>query len=143
MDQTDYKILDELQKSGRISMKDLGKKVALTSPAVTERVKKLEDAGIISGYSAIIDPKKLNKHVQAIINVDLQVHNHKKFIELAKKEPSIIECHHLTGEDCMQIKVIVSNTEELEELLSRIQSIGSTKTTIILSTPLKNKPILP
>ena len=143
MDQTDYKILEELQNNGRISMKDLGKKVSLTSPAVTERVKKLEDCGIISGYSAIIDSKKLNKHVQAIINVGLKVQDHKKFIDLAKKENAIIECHHLTGDGCMQIKVIVSNTEELEKLLNRIQAIGSTKTTIILSTPLKNKPILP
>jgi len=143
MDQTDYRILEELQKNGRISMKDLGKKVSLTSPAVTERVKKLEDSGIISGYTAIINHKKLNKHVEAIINVGLKVHDHKKFIDLATFEPSIIECYHLTGEDCMQIKVIVSNTEELERLLDRIQAIGSTKTTIILSTPLRNKPILP
>jgi len=143
MDNTDHKILEILQHDGRVSMKDLGKQVSLTSPAVAERVKKLEDSGIIMGYSAIVNPKKLNKLVRAIINVGLKVSYHKNFIKLASEEKAIIECHHLTGDDCMQIKVIVEDTAELEELLNRIQEIGSTKTTIILSSPLENKPILP
>lgn len=143
MDNTDHKILDILQHDGRISMKELGKQVSLTSPAVAERVKKMEDSGIITGYSAIVNPKKLNKLVRAIINVGLKVSYHKNFIKLASEEKAIIECHHLTGDDCMQIKVIVEDTAELEGLLDRIQEIGSTKTTIILSSPLENKPILP
>lgn len=143
MDNTDYKILEILQSDGRISMKELGKKVSLTSPAVAERVKKMEDSGLIMGYTALVNPKKLNKLVRAIINVGLKVAYHKQFIKLAKEEKAIIECHHLTGEDCMQIKVIVEDTEELERLLDRIQEIGSTKTIIILSSPLENKPILP
>lgn len=143
MDNTDRKILELLQSDGRISMKELGKKVSLTSPAVTERVKKLEESGIIIGYTAIVNPKRLNKYIRAIINVGLKVSNHKSFIKLASEENAIIECHHLTGDDCMQIKVIVENTEELEKLLDKIQAIGSTKTTIILSSPLENKPILP
>ena len=143
MDNTDHKILEILQHDGRISMKELGKQVSLTSPAVAERVKKMEDSGIITGYSAIVNPKKLNKLVRAIINVGLKVSNHKSFIKLASEEKAIIECHHLTGDDCMQIKVIVEDTAELESLLDRIQEIGSTKTTIILSSPLENKPILP
>lgn len=143
MDNTDYKILEILQDDGRISMKELGSKVALTSPAVAERVKKMEDSGIITGYSAIVNPKRLNKLVRAIINVGLKVSYHKSFIKLANEEKAIIECHHLTGDDCMQIKVIVEDTAELEALLDRIQEIGSTKTTIILSSPIENKPILP
>ncbi|MCT4631160.1 MAG: Lrp/AsnC family transcriptional regulator [Firmicutes bacterium] len=143
MDSTDRKILEILQRDARISMKDLGKEVALTSPAVTERVKKLEDSGIITGYKAIVNPKKLKKHIRALINVGLKVTNHKAFLQLASEENTIIECHHLTGDDCMQIKVIVEDTEELERLLDKIQAIGSTKTTIILSSPLENKPILP
>lgn len=143
MDQTDIKILEILQLEGRISMKELGKKVSLTSPAVAERVKKLEECGIIKGYSAIVDPKRLGMHVKAIINVGLKVSNHKAFLKLATEEVSIVECHHLTGEDCMNIKVNVENTNELELLLNRIQQVGSTKTTIILSSPLENKPVLP
>lgn len=143
MDQTDLKILEILQLDGRISMKELGLRVALTSPAVAERVKKMEDAGIITGYKATVNERLLGKNVKAIINVGLKVSNHKAFMKLASEENSIIECHHLTGDDCMNVKVLIENTLALERLLDRIQQIGSTKTTIILSTPLENKPILP
>ena len=112
MDNTDFKILEIIQSDGRISMKELGKQVSLTSPAVAERVKKMEESGIIERYTAIINPKRLGKHVKAIINVAMKVSNHKTFIKLAAEEKSIIECHHLTGEDCMQVKVIVQDTEE-------------------------------
>ncbi len=143
MDTTDIKILEILQHNGRISMKELGKLVALSPPAVSERVKRLEDHGVIKGYIAVVDPKKLGKKVFAIINVSMKVSNHKAFLKLAGEENAIVECHHLTGEDCMNIKVLVSDTNELEHLLDRIQQVGNTKTTIILSSPLEFKPILP
>lgn len=143
MDLTDVKILEILQLDGRISMKELGQRVALTSPAVAERVKKMEESGLIKGYKAIIDERKLGKHVKAIINVGLKVSNHKAFLKLASEENAIVECHHLTGEDCMNVKILIEDTLSLERLLDRIQQVGSTKTTIILSTPLENKPILP
>ncbi len=143
MDTTDYKILEILQTRGRISMKDLGHLVSLTPPAVSERVKRLEENGIIEGYKAIINPSKLNKLVKAIINVEMKVQMHKKFLDLAKNENAIIECHHMTGEDCMTITVVVENTIELEKLLDKIQEVGNTRTSIVLSSPIVNKPILP
>lgn len=143
MDTTDIKILEILQQNGRISMKELGKMVALSPPAVSERVKRLEDNGIIKGYIAVVDPKKLGKKIYAIINVAMKVSNHKAFLKMAGDENAIVECHHLTGEDCMTIKVLVDDTNELEKLLDRIQQVGNTKTTIILSSPLEFKPILP
>lgn len=143
MDSTDYKILEILQTDGRISMKDLGKLVSLTSPAVSERVRRLEENGIIMGYKAIINPKKLNKHVIAQISVGLKPKMQKAFLNLVETDKAIVECHHLTGDDCMTIKVLLNNTEDLEHLLNRIQKLGSTKTTIILSSPLEHKPILP
>lgn len=143
MDTTDLKIIKILQEDGRISMKELGSKVNLTSPAVSERVKRLEESGIISGYTAIIEPKKLHMHVQAIVHVGMKVSSHAKFKKLAIEEPAIIECHHVTGEDCMTVKVVCQDTQELEHILDKIQTIGNTKTAIILSSPLKRKPILP
>ena len=143
MDSTDIKILEILQQNGRISMKELGKLVALSPPAVSERVKRLEDNGIIKGYIAVVDPRKLGKKIDAIINVAMKVSNHKAFLKLANEDNAIVECHHLTGEDCMTIKVLVDDTAELERLLDRIQQVGNTKTTIILSSPLEFKPILP
>lgn len=143
MDSTDYKIIELLQLDGRMSMKNLGEKVNLTSPAVSERVKRLEEQGIIVGYMAVVNPKKLNLYVEGLINVGMKVTAHAKFKQLAQRERGIVECHHVTGEDCMTVKVICHDTEELEELLDKIQAIGTTKTSIILSSPLKYKPILP
>lgn len=143
MDITDAKILEILQEDGRISMKELGKRVALTSPAVSERVKRLEENGVITGYKAIVNPILLGLNVSVIIHVGLNVSAHKAFLSFVNKHPSIVECHHVTGNDCMTIRAMVSDTLELEKLLDEIQAIGSTKTEIVLSTPLENKPILP
>ena len=143
MDTTDIKILEILQTDGRISMKELGNLVALSPPAVSERVKRLEESGIIKGYAAVVDPKLLGNRVFAIITVQMMVNQHKAFLQLVNNDPAIVECHHLTGEDCMTIKVLLSDTIELEKLLDRIQQLGNTRTTIVLSSPLDRKPILP
>ncbi len=143
MDTTDLKILSILQDDGRVSMKELGQKVNLTSPAVSERVKRLEEKGIILGYAAIVDPKRMGMQVDAIVNVGMKVSSHERFKKMANEEPAIIECHHVTGEDCMTVRIVCNDTKELEVILDKIQTIGSTKTSIILSSPLNRKAILP
>lgn len=142
MDMTDHKIIEILQEDGRISMKDLGKIVGLTSPAVSERVKRLEESGIIEGYKAIISPDALGRIIKAFIHVSLENNMYKKFIDEAKKDPRIVECHHITGDDCSVLKVIVKDMYELEEVIDSIKEIGSTKTSVILSTPIQSKSIL-
>lgn len=142
MDMTDHKIIEILQEDGRISMKDLGKIVGLTSPAVSERVKRLEESGIIEGYKAIISPDALGRIIKAFIHVSLENNMYKKFIDEAKKDPRIVECHHITGDDCSVLKVIVKDMYELEEVIDSIKAIGSTKTSVILSTPIQAKSIL-
>ncbi len=143
MDITDIRILKILQQEARISMKELGQRVNLTSPAVSERIRRLEESGIIEGYAAIVNPKKLKLHVEAIVHVSMKVSAHERFKKLAQEEREIIECHHVTGEDCMTVKVVCEDTHRLEEILDKIQAIGDTKTAIILSSPLKRKPIVP
>lgn len=143
MDITDIRILKILQQEARISMKELGQRVNLTSPAVSERIRRLEESGIIEGYAAIVNPKKLKLHVEAIVHVSMKVSAHERFKKLAHEEREIIECHHVTGEDCMTVKVVCEDTHRLEEILDKIQAIGDTKTAIILSSPLKRKPIVP
>lgn len=142
MDTTDYKIIEILQKEGRISMKDLGKIVGLTSPAVSERVKRLEEAGVIQGYKAIINPNALGRVIKAFINISLPNNKYKEFIQSAHKDPRIVECHHITGDDCLVLKVIVKNMYELENVIDSIKEVGSTKTNVILSTPIQYKSIL-
>jgi len=143
MDSTDIRILKILQQEARISMKELGLRVNLTSPAVSERIKRLEENGVIEGYAAIVNPKKLKLHVEAIVHVSMKVSAHERFKKLAIEEREIIECHHVTGEDCMTVKVVCEDTHRLEEILDKIQAIGDTRTAIILSSPLKRKAIVP
>ncbi|MEW9123369.1 MAG: Lrp/AsnC family transcriptional regulator [Thermotaleaceae bacterium] len=142
MDSTDYKIIEILQKHGRISMKDLGKAVNMTSPAVTERVRKLEENGVILRYRAIIDPGKLNKNIMAFINVGLPPENYDPFISFAEKNEKIIECHHVTGGSTVIIKVLTESMDDLKNLIDEIKKKGSTQTSVILSSPIQFKPLL-
>jgi len=137
MDVTDYRIIEILQKDGRISMKDLGKIVGLTSPAVSERVKRLEE-----GYKAIVNPDALGRVIKAFIHIALPSDKYELFLETARKDPRIVECHHITGDDCSLLKVIVKDMYELENVIDSIKSIGTTKTSVILSTPIQTKSIL-
>ena len=95
MDNTDYKIIEILQEEGRISMKDLGKIVGLTSPAVSERVRRLEEAGVIEGYKAIVNPNALGRVIKAFVHVSLPSNKYNEFLEAARKDSRIVECHHI------------------------------------------------
>jgi Lrp/AsnC family leucine-responsive transcriptional regulator len=142
MDITDYKILDILQKDGRVSMKNLGEEVGLTSPAVSERVKRLEESGIIKGYKAIVDPDKVDKSIKAFVSVSIPSHNYKKFMAHAPENSNIVEAHHVTGGDSIILKVLVENMAELEEVIDDLKAYGDTQTNLILSSPIENKPII-
>lgn len=142
MDITDHKIIEILQSDGRISMKDLGKIVGLTSPAVSERVKRLEESGIIEGYKAIVNPDALGRVIKAFIHISLPSNKYQDFIAEARNDDRIVECHHITGDDCSVLKVIVKDMYELENVIDAIKKIGSTKTSVILSTPIHAKSIL-
>lgn len=141
MDRTDYKIIELLQVEGRISMKDLGQQVGLTAPAVSERVKKMEEAGIITGYKACIDPAKLNRNIMAFIDIAMAADRYTAFLHFATTRREVVECHHVTGGDCMTIKVLVRNMMELETLIDDIKKMGNTRTSLILSSPIESKPI--
>lgn len=141
MDNTDHKILEILQTNARVSMKDLGKMVGLTAPAVSERVKKLEDSGVITGYMASINYAKLGRTISAFIDISMASENYSRFLEVAEKDDRIIECYHVTGGDSLILKVLVSNINELEELIEEVKKMAKTNTSIILSTPISHKTI--
>ena len=142
MDVTDYKIIEILQKEGRISMKDLGKIVGLTSPAVSERVKRLEESGVIEGYKAMVNTNAIVRVIKAFVNISLPSNRYHEFIDAARKDPRIVECHHITGDDCLLLKVIVKDMYELESVIDAIKKVGTTNTSVILSTPIQSKSIL-
>lgn len=142
MDSTDAKIIEILQDNGRISMKDLGNAVSLTSPAVSERVKRLEESGIISGYKAVINPDSMGRSIKAFINVSLPGTAYDAFIEKVKSDHRIVECHHITGDDSSLLKVIVESMDELENVIDGLKVFGRTRTSVILSTLIQAKSIL-
>jgi len=141
MDQTDVKIVSILQKDGRISMKELGKLVSLSPPAVAERVKRLEDTGIIERYKAIVNNVKVGKPICVFINASIKPEKQESFWEFAKKSEDIVECHHVTGPYSMIMKAYLREMAHLEELVGKVQSYGNTETYIIMSSPIEDKPI--
>jgi Lrp/AsnC family leucine-responsive transcriptional regulator len=138
IDEIDLKILKMLQENGRVKRNEIAQATGLSVPSVSERMKKLEDAGIIKGYTAILDSKKLGKDITAFVFVSIDSSkNYPLFIERVMDVDEILECHSITGEGSHLLKVKTENTSTLEKLLARIQSwpgVTGTRTNIVLST---------
>lgn len=134
MDYTDYRIIEILLEDGRIPMKELAQKVALSAPAVAERVRRLEEANIITGYKATINYEKLGLGINVLINIRMNIQRNEKFMEFIESEPSIVECHHVTGPYCKILKARLGDMSNLEKLIGKLQMFGDTETFIILST---------
>ncbi|HEY0049643.1 MAG TPA: Lrp/AsnC family transcriptional regulator [Pyrinomonadaceae bacterium] len=141
MDAIDWKILRELQRDARISYAELGRRVGLTTPAVIERVRKLEDAGIITGYRAEIDAAKVGLPITAFIRMSITGVDYSRIIEVAENAPEVLECHRGTGGDSFIMKVAVSSVEHLQNLIDRLTPYGITTTSIVLSSPVKSRVI--
>lgn len=141
MDQTDLKIISIMQQDGRISMKELGKIVSLSPPAVAERVKRLEDTGIIERYKAIVNNTRVGKPICVFINASIKPEKQENFLEFARKSEEIVECHHVTGPYSMIMKSYLREMAHLEELVGKIQFYGNTETYIIMSSPISDKEI--
>ena len=116
-------------------MAELGRRVSLSPPAVAERVQRLERAGVIAGYRAIVEPKALGFPLAAVVRVrpaSRQVH---KIPEVARETPEVVECYRITGEDCFFLKLHLRSIDDLEEILDRFVVYGQTTTSIIRSSP--------
>ncbi|GJQ20940.1 MAG: AsnC family transcriptional regulator [Bacteroidia bacterium] len=138
MDEIDLKILEILQKEGRTRRNDLAERIHLSLPAASERLRKLEESGTITGYFAKLDHKKLGKDITAFITVTVDSSRHfAAFLEHAAAVDEILECHAVTGEGTHILKIRTENTASLERLLARIQSwqgVVKTTTSVVLST---------
>lgn len=142
LDETGWALLLALQEDARASYADLGRLVGLTPPAVADRVRRLEAAGIITGYHAEVDPVKLGLGLTAIIRFKSS-QTYARTIPVIMACPEILECHEVTGDDCMTLTAAVSSVAHLQQLVTRLASCGASHTAIVLSSPLRHRAITP
>jgi Lrp/AsnC family leucine-responsive transcriptional regulator len=134
-DRVNARILDELQRDPRLTMKELGRRVGMSSPAVTERVRRLEESGIIQGYRLEVNPIALGLPIAAYVRVRPNAGQLPKIAGLAEQIPEVVECHRVTGEDCFIMKVYLPAMDQLDRILDKFLIYGSTTTSIIQSSP--------
>lgn len=141
MDAVNLRLLAELQASPRLSMSELGRRIGMSAPAVTERVQRLESGGVITGYRMDIDPAALGLPVTALVRVRPGPGQLPRVEQAARDTPQVVECHRITGEDCFLLKLHAPSIGDLEELLDRFLLLGQTTTSIVVSTPVPPRPL--
>lgn len=140
LDAVNVKILEELQQNPRLTMSELGRRIGMSSPAVTERIHRLEEAGIIQGYRLELNPAALGLPIAAYVRIRPNSGQLPRIAELAQQIPEVVECYRVTGEDCFVLKVHIPAIDQLDRLLDAFLLYGSTTTTIIQSTPVPLRP---
>lgn len=141
MDRINWAILEELQRNARLSFSEIGRKVGLSSPAVAERVKKMEDSGIIKGYQANVSHQKTGYQLRAIINLRAFTGRLKAFLETVKNFEEIVNCYRITGNENIIMEVVLRDQVHLEKLIDKLITYGETRTHIILSDVIENAPV--
>jgi Lrp/AsnC family leucine-responsive transcriptional regulator len=141
MDKVDLKLIELLQKNARYSLKHLAKEVFLSTPAVSSRILKLEELGIITGYSAHVDALKLGYNIKAFINLEMTPKQKPQFYPFIEACPNVLECNCVTGKYSMLIKVAYHTTLELDTFIGELQKFGNTETQIVFSTAVEHRGI--
>lgn len=135
LDAVNIRLLKELQQAPRLTMSELGRRIGMSSPAVTERVRRLEEAGIILGYRLDIDPASLGLPITIYIRIRPSPGQLPKVAELARQIPEVVECHRITGEDCFILKAHIPAMDQLDRILDCFLLYGATTTSIVQSSP--------
>jgi len=144
IDSIDERILAELQENGRLTMKALAERVGLSSPAMIERVRRLEDRGVIAGYRAIVAPEALGRPITALVAAEVDRVNYDTFLDRVRSDPSVVECHRTTGDATFLVKVHVADTASLEALVDDLGAAGAhCSTSLVLSSPVPWHEITP
>ncbi len=134
MDELDWKIVTLLAKDARMTVKEIAAEVKLTSPAVSERIKRMEKSGIIAGYTVVFDPKLTRQYIHALVSISVAPPDRAEFHKLLQAEESVEQCFQVTGAHSYMVKVSCRDIEALEKMINRLQKLGQTNTQIILST---------
>jgi Lrp/AsnC family leucine-responsive transcriptional regulator len=143
IDPVDARIVAELQRDARLSFAELGRRIALSSPAVAERVQRLERSGVLRGYHADVDPRALGLSLSAVIRIRPAPGQLRNVAEAAVETPEVVDCQRITGEDCYLMQAHVRDVDHLEEVIDRFAALGQTTTSIVQSAPVRQRPVAP
>lgn len=143
LDDLNWKILRCLQKNARLSNAEIGRQVGISSPAVSERIKKMEDLGIIEGYKAIVAPLNVGYQLKAIITLRAFMGKLKPFLDKVKTYDEVVNCYRITGNENIVMEVVLKNQKHLETFIDQLIIYGESKTQIVLSRVIKQKELKP
>ena len=143
MDKIDLKLIKLLQENARYPLKHLAEQVYLSTPAVSSRIEKLEQAGVIQGYSVKVNKLKLGFNITAFINLEVDPKEKSIFYPFINNCPNVLECNCVTGKYSMLLKVTFHTTMELDSFIGKLQKFGNTETQIVFSTAVENRGIEP
>jgi Lrp/AsnC family transcriptional regulator, leucine-responsive regulatory protein len=136
LDSYNCQILEHLQNQGRVSYNELARRIGLSTPTVIERIRKLEDAGIISGFTVRLDLEKLGFQVMALIEVKTNPTSYPRVLEFAQSQAQIRECYFVTGDSSFVARVVMKDISELQSWIERLGMFGATRTSVVLSKPI-------
>jgi len=143
LDDVDRRVVAALQRDGRTSVADLARAVNLSPSATADRLRRLTDGGVITGYTATVNPEALGYAVQAFVRLAYPTGNYKPFHDLLAVLPEVVEAHHVTGDDCFVLKVLARSMRDLERITGKLATLGSITTSVVYSSPLPNRPLTP
>jgi Lrp/AsnC family leucine-responsive transcriptional regulator len=141
LDESNRRLLRELHQDPRLSMSELGRRVGLSAPAVSERVQRLQRAGVIAGFRMDVDPAALGLPVTAFVRLRPAPGQLTRIAELALSTEQVSECHRITGEDCFLIKLHAATVAGLEEVLDLFLVHGQTVSSIVVTSPVPSRPL--
>jgi Lrp/AsnC family leucine-responsive transcriptional regulator len=143
LDRVDQAILAELQRDGRVSVADLARRVSLSASSAADRLRRLSDDGVITGYTALLAPEALGYPITAFVRLRYPLGNDKPLHDLLGTTPEIIEAHHVTGDDCFMLKVLARSMTDLERLAGKLAGLGAITTNVVYSSPLPRRALVP
>ncbi len=139
LDRVDIQLIELLTENARISVTDLARHVGMSAPSVNERLKRLEESGVISGYRVEVNPEALGYTLMAMVRIRHQPGKLKQLEQLLQSMPEFVECDKVTGEDCFIARLYMTDIAELDPILDKVSEIADTNTSIVKSTPIKRR----
>ena len=143
LDPINRELLSIVQEDARLSFREVGRRIGMSTPAVAERIRKLENAGVITGYSARVERSVLGQDIGAFLRLTASDLDFRRVTGLCGSLDAVVECHHVTGDDSFFIRVAVHSIAELEDVISRFRKIGDVRSSLVLSSPVDGKPVRP